>query len=220
MRGMVGTILEREDELAALGAAAREAGDGAGSVVLVSGEAGIGKSSLVEGMRAVLPAEGRILVGYCDDLATPRVLGPLRDLIGSVGTALTRALERGDRGEVLESLGAELGWADHPTVLAIEDVHWADEATLDVLRYLIRRAPNLPLVLVLTYRDDELAGDHPLRQLLGVASRAGRVRRLRLTPLTVTAVRRLSATASLDADEVFAVTSGNPYFVTEILASG
>jgi DNA-binding CsgD family transcriptional regulator/tetratricopeptide (TPR) repeat protein len=213
-------IVEREDELAALGSAARDAVDGAGTVVLVSGEAGIGKSSLVEAIRAVLPAEGRLLVGYCDDLATPRVLGPLRDLIGSVGTALTQALERGDRGEVLEALRAELGWAKHPTVLAIEDVHWADEATLDVLRYLVRRAAQLPLVLVLTYRDDELATDHPLRQLLGLASRVGRVRRLHLARLTVAAVRRLSAAVDVDADAVFAITSGNPYFVAEVLAAG
>jgi DNA-binding CsgD family transcriptional regulator/tetratricopeptide (TPR) repeat protein len=217
---MGGTILERDDELAALGSAARDAGDGAGSVVLVSGEAGIGKSSLVQSIRAVLPAEGRLLIGYCDDLATPRVLGPLRDLIGSVGAPLTRALERGDRGEVLEALRDEVGWAKHPTVLAVEDVHWADEATFDVLRYLVRRAAQLPLVLVLTYRDDELGTDHPLRQLLGLASRVGRVRRLPLARLTVAAVRRLSAAADVDAEEVFAVTAGNPYFVAEVLAAG
>lgn len=218
-------ILERDDELAALGSAARDAGDGVGTVVLVSGEAGIGKSSLVEAIRGVLPAEGRLLVGYCDDLATPRVLGPLRDLIGSVGTVLTSALERGDRAAVLEALRNELGWANHPTVLAIEDVHWADEATLDVLRYLVRRTARLPLVLVLTYRDDELGADHPLRQLLGLASRVERVRRLRLARLTADAVHRLSAAvdANVDrvyADEVYAVTSGNPYFVAEVLTAG
>ncbi|WP_214327719.1 ATP-binding protein [Nonomuraea sediminis] len=217
---MNATILEREAELAVLSGAAREAGAGSGSVILVSGEAGIGKSSLVHGIRAVLPADGRLLVGYCDDLATPRVLGPLRDLIGSIGTALTRALERGDRGEVLEALRAELDRVEQPTVLVVEDVHWADEATLDVLRYLVRRAGRLPLVLVLTYRDDELAGDHPLRHLLGVASRAERVRRLRLARLSLAAVRQLSEATDVDADEVFAVTSGNPYFVTELLAGG
>jgi len=216
-------ILEREAELAALAVAARDAGDGSGSVVLISGEAGIGKSSVVDGIRAVLPAEGRLLVGYCDDLATPRVLGPLRDLVGSVGTALTRALESGDRGEVLEALRGELALADRPTVLAVEDVHWADEATLDVLSYLVRRAAQLPLVLVLTYRDDEVGDDHPLRQLLGVVSRVGRARRLRLTPLSLAAVRRLSTAShveDLDPAEVFAVTSGNPYFVTEVLTAG
>jgi DNA-binding CsgD family transcriptional regulator/tetratricopeptide (TPR) repeat protein len=216
----MGTILERHDELAALGSAARDAADGNGSVMLISGEAGIGKSSLVQAIRSVLPAEGRLLVGYCDDLAMPRVLGPLRDLIGSVGTALATALERGDRGAVLEALRDELDWAGHPTVLVVEDVHWADEATLDVLRFLVRRAAGLPLVLVLTYRDDELPTEHPLRQLLGLASRAGRVRRLRLARLSVDAVRRLSADGPMDGDEVYAVTAGNPYFVAEVLAAG
>jgi DNA-binding CsgD family transcriptional regulator/tetratricopeptide (TPR) repeat protein len=215
-----GTILERDDELAALASAARDAGAGAGSVVLISGEAGIGKSSLVQNIREVLAADGRFLVGYCDDLATPRVLGPLRDLIGSVGTALTRALERCDRGEVLEALRVEFGWAGHPTVLVIEDVHWADEATLDVLRFLVGRTAQLPLALVLTYRDDELGTNHPLRHLLGLASRVARVRRLRLARLSMAAVRHLSAAARVDADEVFAVTSGNPYFVAEVLATG
>jgi hypothetical protein len=220
MGAMGGTILERDGELAVLARAARDAGDGSGTLVLISGEAGIGKSSLVEAVRGVLPAEGRLLVGYCDDLATPRVFGPLRDLIGTVGTALTRALERGDRDAVLEALRAELAWAKHPTVLAVEDVHWADEATLDALRYLARRLPQLPLVLVLTYRDDELGAGHPLRHLLGLASGLPRVHRLRLEPLTAAAVRRLSVAADLDAAEVFAVTSGNPYFVAEVLAAG
>jgi DNA-binding CsgD family transcriptional regulator len=213
-------ILERESELAVLARAADEAGDGTGSVILISGEAGIGKSSLVQAIRGVLPADGRHLIGHCDDLATPRVLGPFRDLIGSIGPTLTRALERGDRSEVLEALRDEFGAVKQPTVLAIEDVHWADEATLDVLRYLVRRAAHLPLVMVLTFRDDELASDHPLWQLLGLASRAERVRRLRLARLTVAAVRRLSAAANVDGDEIFAVTSGNPYFVAEMLSAG
>jgi predicted ATPase len=133
-------LLERDRELGELAQAAREAAAGNGGLVLVSGEADIGKSSLVRAVRGVLLAGGRLLVGHCDDLGTPRTLGPLRDLVGHVGAELTRALaEGGERDAVLAALRAELGWAGHPTVLVVEDVHWADEATLDVLRYLARR---------------------------------------------------------------------------------
>ena len=217
---MVRSILEREQELAELGVAAREAASGTGSIVLIEGEAGIGKSSLVNSIRSVLPAEARLLLGYCDDLATPRVLGPLRDMRDQVGTSLTAALDSGDRGRVLDAIRAELDWADHPTVMVVEDVHWADEATLDVLRFLVRRIGSLPAVLVLTYRDDELTHDHPLRQLLGLASRAPRVRRLRLARLSMNAVRQLGSGTPLDPQRVYDMTSGNPFLVAEVVASG
>ncbi len=218
---MRGSILERERELAELAAAGREAAAGAGSVALVSGEAGIGKSSLIEAARAVLPAEGRLLIGYCDDLATRRALGPFRDLVGSVGAELTAALTGGgDRNRLLDALRAELSWSGHPTVLVIEDVHWADEATLDALRYLVRRVAGLPAVLVLTYRDDEIGREHPLQHLLGLVSRIERVRRLPLSRLSPEAVRQLSAATRLDSHDVYEVTSGNPFFVTEVLAAG
>ena len=188
--------------------------------MLVFGEAGIGKSSLVEAVRAQLPAEGRMLVGYCDDLATARTLGPFRDLVGSVGTELSRAItDGGDRDQVLAALRAELSWAAHPTVLVIEDVHWADDATLDALRYLIRRIADLPAVLILTYRDDELNREHPLHGLLGQASRSGRVRYLQLRRLSQDAVRQVSAGSSVDPDNLFALSSGNPFFIQELLAS-
>jgi DNA-binding CsgD family transcriptional regulator/tetratricopeptide (TPR) repeat protein len=213
-------MLERDAELAALAHAAREAADRHGSVVLVKGEAGIGKSSLVEALRSHLPAEGRMLVGYCDDLATPRTLGPFRDLVGSVGTELSRAVTDGsERDRVLTALRTELTWPDHPTVLVIEDVHWADDATLDALRYLIRRIADLPAVLILTYRDDELNREHPLHGLLGQASRSDHVRHLPLHRLSQQAVRQLSAGSSVDTNDLFALTSGNPFFVHELLAS-
>ncbi len=213
-------ILERDGELAVLGTVLRDAARGRGSVVLISGEAGIGKSSLVQAVRAQLPAEGRLLIGYCDDLATPRTLGPFRDLAGGVGTELSRALsDGGDRDRLLAALHAELDWAEHPAVLAVEDVHWADEATLDALRYLIRRIAVLPAVLVLTYRDDELGRDHGLQGLLGQASRTDQVRRLPLSRLSADAVRRLSADSQVDVDEVFELTAGNPFFVHELLVS-
>ena len=183
-RDVAGSVLlERERELAELAQAAREAAAGEGGLVLIFGEAGIGKSSLIQAVPGLLPAEARLLVGHCDDLGTARALGPFRDLVGQVGAELTRALaEGGERDAVLAALPAELDWAGHPTILVVEDVHWADEATLDVLRYLARRIAELPAVLVLTYRDDELTREHPLQQLLGPASASGRVRRLPLRP--------------------------------------
>ncbi|MEP6665829.1 MAG: AAA family ATPase [Nocardioidaceae bacterium] len=217
---MVARVLERERELAALADAARGAAAGAGCVVLVSGEAGIGKSSLVDAARSQIPAEGRVLVGHCDDLSTPRLLGPFRDLIGSVGAALSRVLRDGaDRDVTVAALHHELDWAGHPTLLAVEDVHWADDATLDVLRYFVRRIRDLPVVLLLTYRDDELTRDHRLRGVLGLAGTVAGTRRLPLQRLSADSVRALSAEVDVDPNEVFSVTGGNPFFVQEVLAS-
>ncbi len=217
--------------MAALGAALGDAAAGRGSVALVVGEAGIGKSTLVARLPSMLPPGGRLLVGWCDALGTPRVLGPLRDLAAEIGPAFIGALRSGDRGAILEAALDGLcpsdsgdprhpGRSARPTVLVIEDVHWADEATLDVLSYVIRRLGPLPLLVVLTYRDDELALDHPLRQLLGLAARIAAVRRLRLDRLSVAAVRALGAAGRVDADRLYEVTSGNPYFVTELVATG
>ena len=218
---MGGRVLEREHELSVLAAAAHDAGRGSGSAVLVSGEAGIGKSVLVDALRPQLPAEGRLLVGYCDDLTTRRTLGPLRDLLGNVGAELAQALQEGtERERVLAALRQELDWPGRPTVLVVEDVHWADEATLDVLRFLVRRVGELPAVLVLTYRDDEVGRDHPLQALLGLASGLTWVRRVPLQPLSIESVRSMCQGTSFDPDQMFALTAGNPFFVSETLAAG
>lgn len=140
--------------------------------------------------------------------------------MGSVGTELSQAVTDGsDRDRVLAALRAELTWPEHPTVLVIEDVHWADDATLDALRFLVRRIADMPAVLVLSYRDDELTRAHPLHGLLGQASRSDHVRHLPLRRLSADAVRELSAGSPVDAAGLFALTSGNPFFVHELLAS-
>lgn len=186
--------------------------------MLVHGEAGIGKSSVVRALRSRLPAEARLLVGWCDALSTPRTLGPLKDIAPALGAPAVRALASSDREGVMSSLRAALETGP-ATALVVEDIHWADEATLDVLRFLGRRVPEMPVILVLTYRDDELDRDHPLSRLLGDLSHGGTPLRLPLRRLSPDAVAQLADGAALDPLTVHDLTDGNPYLVTELLAS-
>ena len=164
---MATRLLERDTELRVLDAALDRAADGAGSVVLVSGEAGIGKTSLVRAFTRSLRS-GRVLAGACDDLLTPRALGPLRDAVRHVRGPLAAALAADDPGEVFPAVLEELADPHGPTVLAVEDVHWADSATLDLLRHVGRRVDDLPALLLLTYRPDEhRPRTHPLQGVLG-----------------------------------------------------
>lgn len=209
-------LLERDREREELANAARAALQGHGEVLLVHGEAGIGKSSLVAGLRSDPPDGCRVLVGACDALATPRTLGPLRDLAPVVGRRLAAALRAGDREEVFDALRDELA-STRGTVLVVEDVHWADEATLDALSFLARRIEALPALIVLTYRDDELEQGHPLARLLGDLHAS--VRHLAVPRLSAEAVGAMAAERGLDPAQVFDLTRGNPYFVGELVAS-
>ena len=160
--------------------------DGIGSVVLVSGEAGIGKTSVVRAFRRRAGGRARMLTGACDDLLSPRTLGPLRDAaLDAPRGPLAAALAAGDRDGVLTAVGDELSDPRGPTALVVEDVHWADDATLDVLRYAGRRIADRPAVLLVTYRDDEV-GPALHRLLGGLTGEA--VRRLPLRPLSPAAV--------------------------------
>lgn len=219
---MASGLLEREAELAQLAAAATGAAEGHGSVTLIHGEAGIGKSSLVTTLRRRPPAGVRVLVGYCDDLSTPRPFGPIHDVAADVAAELAQVLRAGsaDRGAVLAALRTGLDRAPRGMVLVFEDVHWADDATLDVLRYLVRRVAEIPLALVLTYRDDVAAGVDRLRPLIGQLADPGRLHRVTLRPLSAGSVRTMCTGRPVDAATLHAVTSGNPFFVTEVLTYG
>ncbi|MGH9456067.1 MAG: ATP-binding protein, partial [Thermoanaerobaculia bacterium] len=209
-------LLEREPCLEALAGALRLAGSGSGRIAAIYGEAGIGKTSLLEAFAAAHAGEARIFWSGCEALSTPRALGPLHDV-----ARLTRGpLERGLAGETERSALFAIALDElarvAPTVLLVEDVHWADDATLDLLKFLGRRVAHLPLLVVLTWRDDEVGAGHPLRRTLGDIP-AYTLERIRLERLSEAAVRRMSDAAARDGRDVFRVTGGNPFFVTEVL---
>jgi len=147
----VATLVERDAELALLTSAHAGTGDSRGAAVLVFGEAGIGKTSLVQAFLARLPPQTRVLAGACDDLLTARTLGPFRDIGRGLGGEAGRALAAtADRDELLIGLLDLLAARREPAVLLVEDVHWADDATLDVLHMLARRLAGLSCLLLLT----------------------------------------------------------------------
>ena len=201
-------LLERSEPRGELRGAVDALVGGRSRVVLLHGEAGIGKTSLVQDFLEALPGGLRTLSGGCDDLLAPRPLGAVLELLDDVPGHRIDLTGHAGR-QVYEVLGAE------PTVCVVEDVHWADEATLDVLTYLARRIALIPLLLVLTFRDDELPADHPLRRTLAAAPPA-HSRRIGLAPLSLDAVRRLAGPGA-DAEAVHRVAGGNPFLVSELL---
>lgn len=211
-------LLERDGYLRDLRAAMDEVIGGTGRIALVSGEAGIGKTVLVEQFVRQHAHAVRVLWGTCDALFTPRPLGPLHDIASHTREPL-RALLAADAGRqtIFSALLDEL--KGRPVVIVFEDVHWADEATLDLLRFLGRRIMWTSALLVLTYRDDELDSRHPLRQVLGDLVASPATRGLALQALSEQAVRTLVGPRPMDAAALHRQTGGNPFFVTELLAS-
>jgi predicted ATPase/DNA-binding CsgD family transcriptional regulator len=211
-------LLERESHLEVLAAALKEASSGNGRMALVSGEAGIGKTSLVRRFTAEITLPTRLLWGACDALFTPRPLGPLYDIAPQVGPPLPAQLNEGrDWLTIARSLLADL--QQKTAVMVIEDVHWADEATLDLLKFLGRRLEQTAALIILTFRSDELHGRHPLQLLLGDLATSGVWQRVPLHGLSVNAVTELATGQAVDPVALHHQTNGNPFFVTEILAN-
>ncbi|HVD15427.1 MAG TPA: AAA family ATPase [Actinomycetota bacterium] len=213
----------RRDELARLDAALDGvlAGTAAsGLVALVAGEAGIGKSALVKRFTERHAADARFLVGACDPLLTPRALGPLHDIARQTGGRLAELLAAASpREQLFAALLDELDQPARPQVVVVEDAHWADEATLDLLVFLGRRMEQAKALLIVTYRDDELAVDHPLLAVISNLPQEA-VRRLPLQPLSEAAMAELARLAGRPAAGLHALTGGNPLLVTEMLAAG
>jgi DNA-binding CsgD family transcriptional regulator len=212
-------LLERGSALADLETLLADTAGG-GRIAVVSGEAGAGKSSLAAAFAGAVGDRAWVLWGACDPLLTPRALGPLHDIARQVGGALRERIAAGERGAVFDAL---LDALDGPRqrrrpVVIMEDLHWADEATLDLVAFLGRRLALCRVLLVLTYRDDEVGPDHQLRTVLAGLPRP-LVRRFPLASLSVAAVDELARRAGRASASVYAVTGGNPLLVTEVLAA-
>jgi DNA-binding CsgD family transcriptional regulator/tetratricopeptide (TPR) repeat protein len=214
-------LLERHDELRALDESLETMRRTAmGRLVFVSGEAGIGKTALLRGFRAALGSSVRVLWGDCDALFVPRPLGPLLAIADIVGGELGGIVKGSAMPhEVAAALINELR-SGAMTVFVLEDVHWADEATLDVLRLLARRVETLPALVVASFRDDELDRAHPLRVLLGELATSQTLRRVKVAPLSQSAIARLAKPHDVDPEDLYRKTGGNPFFVVEALAAG
>ena len=213
-------LLERDAPLALLRQLAAEARAGAGRLVFVEGEAGIGKTSLLRELGRSLPVDTRTLVGSCDPLSTPRPLGPIADVAPDLDGDLAEMLATGaPRAAILQRLLLALRRGEEPVVLALDDLHWADEATLDALRFIGRRIADSSVLVVGTFRDDEVGPQHPLRVVLGDLATSSSVRRMHLLALSPDAVAELAGGTDLNPTELFRQTAGNPFFVTEVIAS-
>lgn len=213
-------LLERENSLALLDEYAQEAAGGDSRVVLIAGEAGVGKSALVEAFQQRTP-DARWFWGACDGSLTPQPLSPLHDVAEQIGGELAEACVSDDlpRGRLFRLLRDQLHQPGALTVLVFEDIHWADEASLDLVQFLSRRVRDCSVLILATYRDDALGRDHPLRVLLGEVGAHRWARRLSVPPLSPTAVALLADAHGVDGDDLFALTGGNPFYVREAIES-
>jgi DNA-binding CsgD family transcriptional regulator/tetratricopeptide (TPR) repeat protein len=246
-------LVAREDELALLGAAGARAAAGEAGVVLVGGEAGVGKTRVVSEAARRVEADGfRVLPGWCVELGGDALpLAPLVDVVRTLVRSLPpRELDAvlGPARPVLARLLPELGTstaeggelqpsrlfelvlgmlgrlaADRPVALVVEDLHWADTETLDLLAFLVRTLRQAPVLVVATFRSDELHRGHPLRQLLATLERIRSVDRLELRRFSREEVAA-QLRGILDAepapalvDAVHQRSEGNAFLVEEML---
>jgi DNA-binding CsgD family transcriptional regulator/tetratricopeptide (TPR) repeat protein len=180
----------------------------------IAAEAGAGKTALTERFVAGHAQGARVYWGACENLSTPEVLLPLRDIARASGESFDLGADHIRSFELVLRL---LASGTKPSLLIIEDVHWADTATLDLIRFLGRRIGRARALILITYRDEEVDARASVRNVLGEAP-AGSVERMMLEPLSLAAVTRLAAKRGRRGEELYALTAGNPFLVTEALA--
>lgn len=211
-------LVERENAIAQFGRSVDKLTNGSGSIVLVSGEAGIGKTSFLEEARRQFDKQATFYWSGCDPLFTPRPFGPVHDIATKFSQKVLTLLEDGaSPSNIFSQFYQALESSNEPIVLLFEDAHWADYATLDLFKFLARRIAFVKCMLVISYRDDEVGERHPLTTVLDVLP-SFHTSRIQVLPLTEPGISQLAAGSNHNSATLLQITAGNPFYITELLA--
>jgi len=232
------SFVGRADELGHLERALAAAAEGSPKVVLVKGEAGVGKTRLVdEFVRQAEAGGARVLVGGCVDIGGGSLpYGPVVEALRESDGGALRVLLDPEHGEIAGDIGQLRLFegllrllqdlcADRPLVLVVEDLHWANESTLDLLRFVLRNVRRERFMLLATCRDDEYA-ELPLRSFLAELNRDSRTDRIELRRFHREELAQLLTGVLAEApddeviDSVLARSEGNAFFAEELVAAG
>jgi DNA-binding CsgD family transcriptional regulator len=212
-------LIERDEFLDLLKKRFDNVVEAEGHCLFVTGEAGIGKTALVKAFCKKIEKDCDIYKGACDDLFTPRPLAPLYDIISHMNKDILPANHANtDRSNLFSKFFEEFRKREKKFLIIFEDIHWADEATLDFIKFFARRIVQLPCLFILTYRDDEIHSRHPLRNVLGQLP-PDSFTKISITPLSKSAVKKMAIEKGYSGEDVYSISGGNPFYVNEILAS-
>lgn len=212
-------LLERNEQIKALSEAFRRVQEGVGKTIFIEGEAGIGKTALVRTFLEELQSPHLLLEGFCDSLYAARPLGPIFDIAADLDGDFRNLLrENASKNDIFSTAYELLGNQTMPVILLFEDIHWADAASLDFIRFLSRRIRRIPCMFILTLRENELQESHPYRHLLGDLPPT-HIHKIILKPFSIETVASLAEVQGRSGEEVFSLTGGIPYYVTEVLSS-
>ncbi len=212
-------LIERSGYLDVLKKQFEQTAHGEGFIFFIIGEAGIGKTSLVNAFAREVEDECEIYTGTCDSLFTPRPLAPLFDIAWQIDDGLPELLQSTtDKTTLFAAFLQKLTASRQRIVLIFEDIHWADEVTLDFIKFFARRITRTRCLFILTLRDNEISENLALQHVLGELS-PDVMKKIPLQPLSPQAVKKMAAVRGYSGEDVYNISGGIPFYVNEILAS-
>lgn len=212
-------LLERETQLEILLNGFSKATQGEGRSFFILGEAGTGKTSLIRHFAEQVKSQSSVFVSFCDSLYTPRPLGPVYDLAYKINRELASNLSSfTSRTDLFAAVYDAFTSTNVPSIFIIEDVHWADEATLDFIKFFSRRINHSSSLLLMSCREFEASCNHPLRNVMGELPRDS-FSRISLPAFSRATVEKLARERGYSGENLYEITGGNPFYVTEMLAS-